>query len=366
MRNIIVLSLLALTTLLASCTKESFTISGTVSGKAESKDSTVVYLYADPKGEVAIDSTLLKDGKFEIKGSQDKVGMGYVGMLVGERFPMMLPVVLEAGNIVVSVADKISITGTTLNDKMNAENNKIEAKFSELSKIYQDGISSVESEEDQKALEEKLGEAQNRIIDELVTFIKENLDNPIGVHFFQNSAQLLSMDKQKEIIAVMPDAAKADKSIAELIQAIEAFQPTEVGDKFADIKGLSIDGKEVALSDYAGKGKVVLVDFWASWCAPCIGELPNVKNTYARFKDKGFEIVGVSLDEDKDAWKSMTEEHELSWPQFSNLKGWDEPAARVYNVRSIPHTVLIDKDGTIIEKNLRGEAIDKKLEELLK
>lgn len=366
MKNVIILSLLALTTLLGSCTKQSSTITGTVSGRAETNDSTTVYLYADSKGAVVIDSTLLQDGKFTMKSSQDEVGMGYVGMLVGGRFPMMLPVVLENGNINLVIGDSISITGTPLNNKMDEENKKIEKRFAELSKIYQEGISSVENDDDRVALEDKLKNTQEHIVDELVVFIKENIENPIGIHFFQSSAKMLSQENKKAIIAVMSEKVKAKQEIADIIMQVEAFQPTEVGDKFANIKGQAIDGQEISLSDYAGKGKIVLVDFWASWCPPCIAELPHIVKIYEKYKDKGFEIVGVSLDEDKDAWETATKEYGVVWPQFSNLKGWDEPAARAYNVQSIPHTILLDKDGIIIDKDLRSEALNKKLEELLK
>lgn len=124
------------------------------------------------------------------------------------------------------------------------------------------------------------------------------------------------------------------------------------------------NGKSLALS--ALRGKVVLIDFWASWCGPCRKEMPNVKRVYEKYKKKGFEIYGVSLDQEKDAWLQAIAKDGITWPQVSDLKYWSSEAAQTYAVQGIPFTVLVDKNGKIIAKNLRGEELDKKLAEVLK
>jgi len=125
-----------------------------------------------------------------------------------------------------------------------------------------------------------------------------------------------------------------------------------------------VDGKPIALSSF--KGKVVLIDFWASWCGPCRKEMPNVVKAYAKYKAKGFEIYGVSLDDNKDRWLEAIAKDGITWPQVSDLKKWEADVVRNYNITSIPHTVLLDREGKIIAKNLRGEDLDKKLAEVLK
>lgn len=122
--------------------------------------------------------------------------------------------------------------------------------------------------------------------------------------------------------------------------------------------------KDLALSSL--RGKVVLIDFWASWCAPCRKELPNVKRCYEKYKSKGFEILGVSLDKDRDAWLEAITTEGLKWPQVSDLKYWQSEACQIYAIQSIPYTVLIDKDGKILATELRGADLDKKLAEVLK
>ena len=109
-----------------------------------------------------------------------------------------------------------------------------------------------------------------------------------------------------------------------------------------------------------------MVDFWASWCGPCRREMPNLVEAYAQYKGKNFEIVGVSLDQDAAAWKESIKKLNMTWPQMSDLQGWNNAGAKLYGVNSIPATVLVDQEGTIVARNLRGDAIKSKLNELLK
>jgi peroxiredoxin len=122
--------------------------------------------------------------------------------------------------------------------------------------------------------------------------------------------------------------------------------------------------KELSLSSL--RGKIVLIDFWASWCGPCRKEMPNVKRCYEKYKNKGFEILGVSLDKDRAEWLEAISKDGLTWPQVSDLKFWQSEAVQTYAVQSIPYTVLIDKAGKIIATDLRGTELDKKLAEVLK
>ena len=114
------------------------------------------------------------------------------------------------------------------------------------------------------------------------------------------------------------------------------------------------------------RGKVVLIDFWASWCGPCRKENPNVVNVYKKYKDQGFDILSVSLDSNKDRWMSAIEKDNMTWAHVSDLKGWKNEVAKTYGISSIPATILLDKEGKIIARNLRGPALEAKLKQVFK
>ena len=160
------------------------------------------------------------------------------------------------------------------------------------------------------------------------------------------------------------DAFKdSDPSAAANMKAqIEQMKSFVVGGQAPDFTQKTPDGGEMSLSEL--RGKVVLVDFWASWCGPCRRENPNVVRMYNKYKDKGFDILGVSLDKTQDRWVQAIEQDGLEWHHVSDLKGWSNEVAQAYGVRSIPHTILLDQEGRIIARNLRGQALEDKLEQL--
>jgi peroxiredoxin len=161
------------------------------------------------------------------------------------------------------------------------------------------------------------------------------------------------------------DSSLANTHYLRIAKALaDRMEQLGLGHQAPDFTADTPEGQAVRLSEQIGKG-YLLIDFWASWCGPCRRESPNLVRAYRKYKDKGFDILGVSLDKDKADWTAAIHHDSLDWTQVSDLRFWDSAPARLYGVRAIPSNVLVDKKGRIIARNLRGEALEEKLSALL-
>ena len=193
---------------------------------------------------------------------------------------------------------------------------------------------------------------------------KANADSYVAAYILAGKLYEYDYEKLVEKFNTLGENAKATepgKTIADRIQKLSAVA---VGQVAPDFTLNTPDGKP--LSMHSIKGKVKVIDFWASWCGPCRGENPNVVKMYEKFHPKGLEILSVSLDEDKDAWLKAIEDDKLTWNHVSDLKGWQNAAAQLYCVNGIPHLVVLDENNVIVAKDLRGEELQNKVAELLK
>lgn len=311
-----------------------YKITGTVEGGA---DGDTVYL-AEPTGRqlVPLDTAVIQNGKFMFEGAQDSAVIRYVTYGKGQN-QLLMDFFLESGNIDLRLTrNNDSATGTPSNDIYQVAREKFNAATSEA--------------EFKTAIEEE---------------INKNINNNVGFHLLKNYNSALSYPQLEAIITQLPAQYTGDEFVVRLKDRIDRSKATAVGQKFVDLEMLTPDGKPIKLSDYAGKGKYVLVDFWASWCGPCRRDTPHLVEAYAKYKNKGFEIVGISFDNNGDSWKKGIKELNITWPQMSDLKYWQSEGAQVYVVNSIPHLMLIDKDGTIIARGIRSNEVDAKLNELL-
>ena len=194
--------------------------------------------------------------------------------------------------------------------------------------------------------------------------IRENKHNQLPASYIKEAMYELGYEGLKE--ALDPTAAYYNNpDLEKPKQLLASFEKRKPGTMFHELTMKDMEGREVKLSQWAGKGNYVLVDFWASWCGPCRQEMPNVIQNYERYHAKGFEVVGVSFDQKKDAWVKAVQQMGMRWPQMSDLKGWKSAAAEQFMVNSIPFMLVVDKNGVILAKGLRGEELKSFVKEKL-
>ena len=360
------LCLLAAITILTACNNgKQYTISGNIE---DAQDGSIVYLLTVQNQKyIKRDSTVIKEGTFTFHGRQDTAIICHLSCNRGDKGNTAIDFFLENGNIQVNLsANNRSVTGTPNNNIYQGICNQINNLDNQISDIYEDMTQTSLNEMQRQNIIQRMKEAEDEKTEILQASIKQNITTPVGIHLLKQNYYYLDVNMLDTLITQIPDFYENDNAIVKIKENVIKMKATDVGMPFTDFEMPNPDGKLVKLSDYAGKGKVILVDFWASWCGPCRREMPNLINAYKRFKNRNFEIVGVSLDRNSDAWKEGIKKLKLTWPQMSDLKFWDCEGAQLYAVNSIPHTVLIDGNGIIIARGLHGDELQDKLEEILK
>ena len=357
---------LILSLLILSCSNENgFNLNGTI----DAIDDTKVYiLQADQNNQPFIkDSTTVKSNKFSFKGVSATPQISYIQV---EGVNGYVLTILENGSINAELyKDSISksqVYGTKSNDdfvKYKSETKSLVEKMNTISSEAQDAIMNGDVEIAMKLDKDYKKKEQEVLLYEW-DFIIDNLDSYMSallleVFMVENKVNKDSIIDVYESFSNRIKVSDVGKNISDLLSQFE--DPIEVGEVAPDFTAPSLDGSNVTLSQELSLNTVTLLDFWAAWCRPCRVENPNLVRLYKLYNNDGFNIIGVSLDRTKEQWEQAVEDDSLLWTQVSNLNFWNDPIARRYSIRAIPQSYLINQDGIVIGKNLRGDDLEEKI-----
>lgn len=349
--------------MLAACQSDSYKIAGECSGV---NDGDTIFITNDFATGKPFANGIVQDGKFSVEGTIDTPTL----CIAYSKSGLNTTFFVEPGTInlkLISTA-KTKVGGTPMNDKWQTVMDStllIGAEMDRIGKFIYNSQGTISPEEKAEAMA-RIENLQGRFAAFIKRYAEKNISNHFGMFMLLYYQELLSPEDILSLAGEMPSELQKTPDMQKLIAEMRHKTQVGVGGKLPDMTINDIDGKPVRMYDEIAKNKITLIDFWASWCGPCRAEMPNVVALYEAYNSKGFGIIGISLDEDKDKWQSAVKNLNMRWLQLSDLKGWNNALAVTMGVRSIPHTVLVDEKGNIIAIGLRGgelkEFISKKFE----
>jgi peroxiredoxin len=340
----------------------------TIQGNLTHLTDSVLYLARQEGSMPVFDTLKVAEGKFSFSGKADHPTFAQI-ITSDQRagFPLYLePGTIEiTGNADSMAIGKVSVSGTPNNDDLNAFM-QIQQPYVPMMMAMQSNYVQAQMSGDSvmaHQIEATTDSIQTVINGKMVAFVQDHPKSLVSVLVLRGMMNDLTSDQLSQLYSSLDTAVQHSEFGQPIGARLEVQQKTAIGKPAPDFTMNDTTGKPVSLSSF--RGKYVLVDFWASWCGPCRAENPNVVKVYNQYKDKNFTILGVSLDQTKDAWEKAIRDDHLTWHHVSDLQFWDNSAAQLYGVEGIPANFLIGPDGKILAKDLRGDALGQKLAQLL-
>ena len=360
-----ILILLTITALGQQKKVDNFKVSGSVAPHASGKAD----LYYEKDGSIRVDSTVVVNGKFKISGQVEEpvfARLVFRPSSTANVRPGILSFYLEPGMVSVSSPD------TLKNVTVSGSNSDIDflpirkalvtynAKLSGLNREarqYQAAKDTVSLKMVRKKMDKLEEDFKN---DTYRKFAEQHLESPVSLYALdQVAGSYLNSEEIEPLFNKLSPQIRSSKAGRDFAKKIDAAKATSRDSYLPDFSQPDTSGKLVRLSSF--KGKYVLVDFWASWCMPCREESPSLVKSFNAYKDKGFTILGVSLDKSKESWLKAIRVDKLNWTQVSDLKYWNNDVAKKFDIRFVPQNILLDPSGKIIARNLQGDELSKTL-----
>jgi len=361
-------SILFSVALLTSCQSNSYKISGTVSSAEGLADGDTLFVTQDLQTGIPSDTLIIKDGKFEMSGETDSTTLCMIYSAI--RNEINSAFFLEPGSINIELTEQPGgsrVSGTICNNQWQTLNDSVMSIGKEINRIAEHIYGNNLSQEEQQKGMEQIERLNKRFADLVVKTAEKNIDNEFGYFLLTYyPEELINNEQRARLIKELPAEMRQRPAIKVLEQTIDEAAKTAEGATIQDFTQKAPDGTEISLMDEVKKHKITVIDFWASWCGPCRQEMPFMMQMYDKHQAKGLGIIGISLDNDVDAWVKGTEALGFTWPQMSDLKGWENKIAQHFQVTSIPHTIVVDQKGTILRRGLRGEELEAFVVEQLK
>ena len=361
-------SILFSVALLTSCQSNSYKISGSVSSSEGLADGDTLFVTKDLQTGIPSDTLIIQDGKFKLSGETDSTALCMI--YSAKRNEINAAFFMEPGTIDIQLTDQPGasrVGGTTCNKQWQTLNDSVMSIGKEINRIAEHIYGNNLSQEEQQKGMEQIDKLNKRFAELVVKTAEKNIDNEFGYFLLTYyPEELIDNNTRAKLIKELPAEMRQRTAIKQMEQTINAAAKTAEGSTIKDFTQKTPDGTEISLMDEVKKHKVTVIDFWASWCGPCRQEMPFMMQMYDKHQSKGLGIIGISLDNDKDAWVKGTEALGFTWPQMSDLKGWENEVAQHFQVTSIPHTIVVDQKGTILRRGLRGEELEAFVAEQLK
>ncbi len=368
MKRLLYLSIVVLIVIYACSQKKPDSFSVKIDVKGLDKGDRIFLYVSKNKSWKIIDTVIYDETEILFNGSIDKPRFGYI---IVEKKGFGTPFFLENADIRISgnVKDRnpANIEGSPLQDKyykFYSDQNVYYVEYDKLYKKYEKGLES-EDEEIMEKFDKESSVIEKKISDFILNYILDHPDNIVTLKIINENIHSFDFNTLKKIEKSFKDTSiKNSSSFNQIKRRLVTLEKSAIGKQFLDFTTKDLNGKKVKFSSFIGK-KYVLLDFWASWCIPCRKENPNILKVYNKYKDKGFDVVAVSLNKDKDKWLKAIKEDGLPWHHISDLLGWNSYSVNTYGVSAVPHSVLISPEGKIIAKNLRGRKLKNYISNLL-